>query len=261
MVQVVDFLPASYHEQLQMRKKRTWRRFVLLSFAVLTSLGAFGQWTHRRMLSNRLERVETQLTGMQQQVGSSAEIQQQIDQLDRYADLLAQLQLQLSMSRVIDAVSAIRPDHVSFNELSFTREARPSAASTVLRTAAAAGRQDPNQAGAEKTVVDDLAALQRENQQTDTVLIIDGLAPTHLAVSQYMSDLNASGLFSSVRLDNNERLKIRDMPHQKFRIRTVIRWPSAEICTPRPAPSSTAPNAPIAEQRGDRRASMPRWLR
>lgn len=245
-MQRIDFIPNEYRIRREKRQSSRWRRLILAVGLGLMLLGWAHQWRTGVKLEKRRDQLQLQARNLESDLLDANELQSQIERLDEQSTLLALLQLTPSTSRVLEAVAACRPRFVSLTEINLQRE-RKAARPTPGEGASTTGK--PTQRKSQKKpadpVANDLRRLREKQRETSLVLLVSGLAPSHLAVSQYMAALQESGLFSDQRLIANGQQILRGEQLQSFKIRLQIRGPfDSPNHESQAGPESGAPQVP-----------------
>lgn len=227
MTQCIDFLPDHYHEIQKRRQKRVFRRAALAMFLILVFVGMLEQWRQRRVIQGQIDRVAGRIGDIDRQLGTSAEVQQEIEELDRRSDLVASFRVQVATTRLLAALNECRPPHVSLAEVRMSHERVRQKAEA--ETGKPPARRDKQKAAPslKQRLVNELQQLRERRLQHELVIRIQGMAPDHLAVSEYMASLDQTGFFLEVRLVENEEVEVFGMPHQRFRCQLTVRSPSA----------------------------------
>lgn len=219
MVQKIDFLPASYHQDRQKRQRRLLVRGVLLACLGLIAAATFQQRHARARLSERRDRLQSQAQLMLQQIGSAVALRQKIDRLETRANLVTALRMQARPTRILAAVTDSLPRFVSITEFSLASATVGSASQPVPEASAkdAAKKLTPEQR--------DLQRITTESQETARFVSVQGIAPDDVAISDYLAALMAAHVFDEVTLLFTDQHRYREHSMRSFGIRLRIRRP------------------------------------
>ena len=233
----IDFLPPSYVQNRQRRQKAVYRRAVVAAFVALVALGAVRQWQVQRQMEATRDRLRTHARDMLAQLGSPDELKERIVRLDVRANLVAQLRLHHSPSRILHAVARALPPTVTLTELRYESESPPPPAATPP-----GGGESLTDKGTASPEDADLARLRGEASSAAVTVLLTGLAPDDVTLSRSLMSLRRSGFFEETRLQYSEEVSLRDMPFRKFVVRLRLRRPAAG-----PAPSGAIADAGVRE--------------
>lgn len=223
MIPEIDFLPASYREVRRRHRNRIWRRSIVVIFLTLVTLSTVRQREIQHELQTKKETLEQRIAQMHEQLENPAQLTQQIELSDIRANLLAGLLLDESPAQLLTIISHTLPDYVSLNEFQFQFEkvARQD------KSATAPKKKTPEEQIPEKV---DLEDLKRHRTGEELVLLLQGMAPDHLSISGYMSNLDQIGVFKEIDLIQSHETMFEGQPMRVFRLRVVVKEPGT--CTP-----------------------------
>lgn len=223
MVQKIDFLPASYHQQRRRKQKRIWRRGIFGVFLLLAVGGAFRQHQAFSRLTENRDRMIEQSARMTAQLEDAAALEQRIQQLDTKADLIAMLRLHTPPTRVLATVTNNLPPHVSLTKVSLAYEKRTEAAADTAKWAQKLNTAGPPNEAEQSAEEIDLESLNQYSEENALFASIDGIAPDDVTVSQYLAALQSCGLFDEVLLLYTDRHKYQEFPLRSFGMRLRIK--------------------------------------
>lgn len=223
MIPEIDFLPASYREVRRRHRNRIWRRSIVVIFLTLVTLSTVRQREIQHELQTKKETLEQRIAQMHEQLENPAQLTQQIELSDIRANLLAGLLLDESPAQLLTIISHTLPDYVSLNEFQFQFEkvARQDKSAPALK------KKTPEEQIPEKV---DLEDLKRHRTGEELVLLLQGMAPDHLSISDYMSNLDQIGVFKEIDLIQSHETMFEGQPMRVFRLRVVVKAPGT--CTP-----------------------------
>ncbi|HID23248.1 MAG TPA: hypothetical protein EYP14_12715 [Planctomycetaceae bacterium] len=249
MVQDIDFLPASYKHERERSRKRVSRRITLIVFLSFVVAGTWQQRQNRLALEAQRDRLQMQAARMLAQLGDPAKLEEQIHRCRVEADLLAQLRLRVSATRVLAAVVCSRPKYVCLTRcvLSIDKGGTYPSPPAVLtsKKKPPAGPQAEPKLPTER----DLQAVREEAERTVQVVSVEGLAPNDLAISSYIARLHDTGLFEDVQLQYSDAYEYGEHVLRSFEISLRLRRPKRQSRpkTPPPSPDrETTPSPPEA---------------
>jgi hypothetical protein len=220
MVPQIDFLPASYHQQRQREHKTAWRRMLLLFFLAIAVLGVVQQRRIRQKLEARRDELQTKAEGLRSAVPDQTQLNRRLKELETRTLLLTSLQLRVPMTQTLAAITGSLPEMVSLNDLQAevgTIESTTQRPATLESPAANKGQLQPFE--------EDLAALQRANAQAGVLVMLSGIAPDDLAISQYLITLRESELFERITLVYSGPHTVREEQWRSFQIRLQVKHP------------------------------------
>jgi hypothetical protein len=248
----LDFLPASYRQKLHKRQKQIWRRGILGVFLLLIAVGSLQQQQAHRRLQGQLDKLRAQVKSMIEPLQDPQMVQADISDLDRQCDLVSQLRVRIATTRLLEAISRRRPSYVSISDIHLSYE---TALEPPVATKANGGKQRTS--SSEKEPKDpflvDLNQVRAKGRSQDLIVAISGLAPNHLAVSQYMASLQDVGYFKQLWLVSNEPHLFAQHKLRSFTIRLQVRRPFEK-----PAPEQHEDSDSAARQSVAHNSSIPR---
>ncbi len=218
MIPEIDFLPASYREVRRRHRNRIWRRSIVVIFLTLVTLSTVRQREIQHELQSKKETLEKHIQQMHEQLQDPAQLTQQIELSDLRADLLAGLLLDESPAQLLAITSHSLPEYVSLNEFQFLFEK-------------VAGKEKPTNVkqkkAPEKVVPEklDLEKLKQHRTDEQLVLLVQGIAPDHLSISDYMSNLDRLGVFKAIDLIQSNETMFEGETMRQFRLRIVVKAP------------------------------------
>lgn len=218
MIQNIDFLPASFHQERHGRQSRVWRRGVLLVFLALVAAGTAGQWRIRAGLEASRDRLREQAELMTAQVQGADTIRKEIEALDARADLLTHLQIQARPTRVLASVVNARPKFVTLTEIRAAYEKRDGP-----RAAAGKPRPKDQTAPARLPEVLDLERLRDERRQRAQIVTVGGIAPDNEVVARYVGTLQRTGTFDDVQLVYMRQYEYGEHRLRQFELKLRVR--------------------------------------
>ena len=241
----LDFLPASYRQKIHKRQKQLWRRGILGVFLVLIIIGSLQQQRTHGRHQEQLDELRTQVTSMMAPLQDPQLIQTNIDNLDRQCTLVSQLRIRVATTQLIAAISRQRPQFVSLSDIQFTHETNATPAESTK-----ADDKRPTSSSNDKQPQDpfqlDLVQLNSRRQRQILIINISGMAPNHLAVSQYMAALQSTGLFAQLWLISNEPHTFAQQKRQSFTIRIQVRQPIEKLSDQLPEDRNADSPQPVA---------------
>ncbi len=222
MVPQIDFLPAAYHVQRQREHKTLWRRMMVLFFLALATLGTWQQRHLRRKLETRRDELRARSEGLQLSLTTESKGDQQLQDLDRQAQLLSLLEFRIPATRLLAAVTSSLPEFVTLNEcqtdfgmLDEGTSRNAVSPVTILNKV----KLLPVEA--------DLADLKFTASRTAKLLTVTGFAPDDLAISRYLVRLKETRLFERVTLAYSGQHRVRDEMLRRFQIRLQVKNPQS----------------------------------
>lgn len=206
MADHMSFLPEDYLEKKIAR--RTNVIFVGLFAVVLTAVLATDFVGRRQSseISKEKAKVAAQLEEKRRQFEQIEKLKAQEDLMKRKANVTAALRDKVLRSNIFTELINNMPATLSLTQLSLETKAQQSAPQS--RTAMQ--REALRQAA---TGQEDVAIVP-----TDVEMILEGVAPTDLEISEYIGALNAHPLFSDVVLQYVEEKRVDDDVLRKFRM-------------------------------------------
>lgn len=215
----IDFLPAGYHQARERKVRARWHRAVFVVFALLVIAGTFGQWSAVSRERIRLEQLESSVKTAEAAIPPVGPLQQELDRLIEISRAVKVLEQDLSVITVIEEVNRLRPPGVSLTELHW----RPAAADNGVARINGSSRLDRGAAIATyppgqllKSVLDDASRRQ-------PVLEVTGLAPDHIAITDYLHELGSSPHFVAARLGVTTADSRQEIELQKFTLVLSVR--------------------------------------
>ncbi|QDT30760.1 hypothetical protein Enr10x_61280 [Gimesia panareensis] len=218
MIPEIDFLPASYREVRRRHRNRIWRRTIVVIFLTLVTLSTVRQREIQHELQTKKETLEKRIQQMHEQLEDPVQLTKQIELSDVRANLLAGLILDESPAQLLSIISYALPEYVSLNEFQFQFE----------KVASQEKKSHHKQKKAPEEVVPekvDLADLKRHRTGEQLVLLLQGIAPDHLSISGYMSNLDRIGVFKEIDLIQSNETMFEEEPMRLFRLRIVVKAP------------------------------------
>src|SRR5258706_5916458 len=105
MVPQIDFLPATYHQQQRRKHTTLWRRMMVFFFLALAMLGTWQQRQLQRKLQARRDELKSQAEGLEQSLPPDTDLERRLRDLDVQTQLLNQLSVRVSTTRVLEAMT------------------------------------------------------------------------------------------------------------------------------------------------------------
>jgi len=219
MIPEIDFLPASYREVRRRHRNRIWRRTIVAIFLTLVTLSTVRQREIQHNLQTKKEKLEKRIQLMNEQLEDPAQLTKQIELSGIRANLLAGLMIDESPAQILSMTSHALPEYVSLTEFQFLFEKVP-----VKETSPAdkLKKKEP-----EKQIPDlvDLQNLRSQRTGENLVLLLQGIAPDHLSISRYMSNLDQIGVFKEIDLIQSNETIFEGEPMRGFRLKIVVNAP------------------------------------
>lgn len=206
MADHMSFLPEDYLEKKIAR--RTNVIFVGLFAVVLTAVLAT-EFVGRRQssaISKEKAQAAAQLEDKRRQLEKIQELKAQEDLMRRKANVTAALRDKVLRSNIFTELINNMPATLSLSQLALETKAQQSAP----KSRTAMQREALRQAA---TGQEEVAIVP-----TDVEMILEGVAPTDLEISEYIGSLNAHPLFSDVVLQYVEEKRVEDDVLRKFRM-------------------------------------------
>ena len=254
MVHDIDFLPDSYRQSQQRRKKTLWRRAVLFVVLAIIVAGTLHQRQSQKQVLQQRNRLQLQAELAWQQLDDPAALRAEIATLETQANVRTMLRMRTSQTRVLAVISACLPTYTSLTELQIGPQKVAAASSAVPKRGRAAGKKAPEETVSPTTA--DWKRLQKESAETELVVSLEGMAPNDLAISQFLEALKQSRSFSEVRLLYTDRHEYRETAMRAFGMQLKVRQIGQLAGTELPVinagdkrPHRT--NQPVAERPGE----------
>lgn len=221
MSQDINFLPLKYRQVRQSRRKKVWRRSVLIAFLALISAGVVGQRQMRSRLVLARDNLRSNADRMASQLEDPQRLRDEVARLDGHANVLAFLRVRVPPTRILSAVTNALPRFVTLTDLSIKSEPLP---------APAAGRQvvppaNPAQLATVSPAEKDLAALKKERDENSLFVTISGIAPHDIAIAGYLAALQRTGVFAEVVLLYTDQQLIEECHLRRFGARLKVNKP------------------------------------
>lgn len=235
----IDFLPAGFHDRQRQRRARGWRWGFAAAFVGLAGLGLAGNYLQHARLQAHRDRLAPQAQAVADLDRQTADLRNRIESLGLKADLRARLRLQPATTRLLAAVAAPLPPHVTLTDLHFGEEV---AAEIVPASSQAAQASDQPPQPPVRQDLDRLAVASDRR----SVLTVRGLAPDDAAVSDYLAGIGRAGLFDRVRLLFTDRHDYHGHELRAFSVELRVRRlvpPSSHA--PAPAIAGGPPGGPL----------------
>jgi len=218
----LDFLPASYRQKIHKRQKQIWRRGILGVFLLLIIIGSLQQQRTHRQLQLQLQKLQGQVRSLLDPLDNPQQLQADIEDLDRQCNLVSQLKMRVATTRLLQAISLQRPEFVSLSDVHLEYETAVQPPKSNKTTGGKQAKPQDKQESSDPFVID-LEQLRGERESQNLIVVVSGLAPNHLAVSQYMAALQQVGHFKQLRLVSNEPYVFANHKLQSFTIRLQVR--------------------------------------
>lgn len=224
MVPQIDFLPATYHVQRQREHKTLWRRMMVFFFLALAMVGTWQQRDLQRKLEARRDALQARAEGLLQSVKAQSDVEQQLNELETRALLLATLELRVPMTRVLTAITRSLPELVSLSDcqtetgLKETTSVKPGSITPVTNVS---NNKKPS------PFESDLTEIRKATDLSATMLTLNGIAPDDIAISQYLVALRETDLFDRVTLSFTGQHSVREETWRKFEVRLQVKQPEA----------------------------------
>lgn len=218
MIPEIDFLPASYREVRRRHRNRIWRRTIVVIFLTLVTLSTVRQREIQQELQTKKEMLEKRIQQMHEQLEDPAQLTKQIELSDVRANLLAGLILDESPAQLLNIISYALPEYVSLNEFQFQFEK----VASQEKKSPHKQKKTPEEVVPEKA---DLEDLKQHRTGEQLVLLLQGIAPDHLSISGYMSNLDRIGVFKEIDLIQSNETIFEEQPMRLFRLRIVVKAP------------------------------------
>jgi len=230
----LDFLPASYRQKIHKRQKQIWRRGILGVFLLLIIIGSLQQQRTHQQLQLQLETLQSQVKSLMGPLDDPQQVQADIGDLDRQCNLVSHLKMRVATTRLLEAISLQRPQFVSLSDIHLEYETAVQPLKSNKTNSGKQSKQPEDQAANDPFVID-LKQLRVERQTQNLIVVVSGLAPNHLAVSQYMAALQEVGHFKQLWLVSNEPYIFAEQKLRSFTVRLHVRRPGN---VPTPAPQN-----------------------
>lgn len=218
MIPEIDFLPASYREVKRRHRNRIWRRTIVVVFLTLVTLSTVRQREIQHELQTKKETLEKRIQQMHEQLEDPVQLTRQIELSDIRADLLAGLLLDESPAQLLTITSHALPEYVSLDEFQFQFEK----VAHQEKSPGSKKKKTPENQIPEKV---DLENLKQHRTGEQLVLLLQGMAPDHLSISGYMSNLDQIGVFKEIDLIQSNETLFEGEPMRVFRLRIVVKAP------------------------------------
>lgn len=218
MIPEIDFLPASYREVRRRHRNRIWRRTIVVIFLTLVTLGTVRQREIQHALRTQKSKLQERAQLMNDQLESPDQLKQKIRHAEIRANLLAAILLDESPAQLLSILSHALPDFVSLSEFRYAFE-------NVTDKENSLGIDTPPENEEPIPELADLKILQQRYKRENLVINIEGISPDHLAISNYMSNLDQVGLFKEIELVQSNETTFEDQLMRVFRLRMVVKAP------------------------------------
>jgi len=210
MAENMSFLPEDYLEKKIVR--RTNVIFISLFAVVLTAVLATDFVGRRQTtdISQEKATVASELEDKRRQFEQIEELKAKEDLMKRKANVTAALRDRVLRSSIFAELINHMPATLSLTDLSLETKATKRAA--------------PSRTAIQRETLRQAATGQGEVSvtPTDVALVLEGVAPTDLEISEYIGSINAHPLFHGVALQFVEEKRVGEDVMRKFRIEMML---------------------------------------
>jgi Tfp pilus assembly protein PilN len=216
----IDFLPDVYREAGIQRKNITLRAVVIAAFVSLVGFAVVYQQHLRIVAQEQLAALLPSYEQSQAETKRLAEMQTQLQSVQRQAELYTYLRHPWPRSQILAALTEPLPDEIQLQELSIVREplatsGGDAAPPSAKPSEAAAAKLNPAQR--------DLATLRDHWDRTQIVVKLSGQTDDPLALHRYLEELNRIVMFSRVEEGVIESLPGDSKNQIHFAARVIVR--------------------------------------
>lgn len=214
----IDFLPDDYRNRRSARRSQWFRLTAIaavVAFIVGGGLISFGQ---RRTLVSQLAVLDEQRRELVSRLAPLDDLRSRRRTLEAQAELCTWLESPAPRTRILAAVTNCLPEAATLDSLQISPEAgaRRRTPDSRRRAEGSVGADTEAQA-----VEEDLERTKRDLEDSSTVVLVGGAAPSDVVVAAYIAALQQCDLFTSVRLLLADQ-GAGEM-ERRFRLRLVVR--------------------------------------
>ena len=218
----IDFLPAEYLQSHARRQSQPWRVFVVLIFAALIAVAAFGQHRRRSRLEAELAAIAPQREAAAAKNVLLESLQSQLLLARAEADLFTYLRHPWPRTRILHALLAPLPERITFEQLEIQLDT-PHSRGYLQQLSPSQQEERQTRLAGQPPAARDLQRLRDEVDRRQTVVTITGLTTESAAVHGYLGELGRVPLFSKVELASIETDQANPDDTLRFRATLVLR--------------------------------------
>jgi len=209
----VNFVPDDYIQNSQSR--RTNMMYVVLFTLLMVALGSvFMTIKVRQCVSDAMEkRIDTQLAQKREDITRIEQIQSKRKQILKTALTTVDLLEPVPRSVLLASLTNNLPQGVSFLNLSLVQK------ESKRKTVTASSNYEKAK---DKKAKASMPRVSKE-KLLDTLIDIEGVAPSDLQVAFYIENLNNSYLLDNVTLVESKEHKIKGTTFRQFKLKAMLR--------------------------------------
>jgi hypothetical protein len=200
----LDFLPDIYRQRASLRHARLWWGAVVVIFGTAIGFAAGAQYLMRLRVQRELREITPQFAESQSRVQELIALQAQVTEAGRSARLVTWLEHPWPTSQIMAEVVRPLPESIRLTEIHIVEE-------TVVRkaqpTAGPRRRSPKDEEGPQLSAAEaDLAQLQAEAEDRQTIIRVNGMTRDVAAVHAYVDEVGKSSIFASAEIKSLETL-------------------------------------------------------
>jgi Tfp pilus assembly protein PilN len=218
----IDFLPVQYHHNYAYRQSKPWQIIVVASFLGLVAIVTVSQKIHRRFVERELNGLLPAYETAVAQERRLTDVQNQLQHLDKEAELITYLHHPWPRSQLLSAVLSRLPEEITLEQLQIIHEADNLSAPSDRKSPAPPGNSDDQQ----NTITPaqrDLQTLQNQLDGKHVVIVLIGAATDSAAIHHFLNDMLSNSLFSKAELGPVTSANAPSTATVQFQARLVVK--------------------------------------
>lgn len=214
MNQKIDFLPESYRKKQKHHYSVRSRQIVCLTIIALLACGGWQQHRSSHQLEMRRDELQKQVQLVREKLDDPATLHQKLEQIDRQAVLLTQLNIQIPQTQFFSAVTKNLPPLVSLIQYQYSQ---------TEKNVADTPKNSSEVPESQNAIEQDLLHLAEQRQKKVGTILLHGIANNDLLISRYLANLQGCSVFKNVQLEFVQAKQFQNHPMREFKIQLQIR--------------------------------------